>query len=180
MRCNRDLEFSGWRISAGASAGTAAFSPPLGPQSWPARPPIPTVDAIGITAIAKSQKPDKQRDLLKPGLHAIELAVAGTIDGRKWQREIAGSLIIAPDSAPVATSATPWAELLRYAICALTEAKRRAFLAAVAKGIVPEPECSADKATAVAAELEPALVAYRATKPTPKRGTVSFTPAAIA
>lgn len=136
--------------------------------------PNPWLDAIGITALAKSQKPDKQRNLLKVGLYPVSLNVEGKIAGHSWQREITGTLSVAPDSPPVAVSTTPWEELLQVALCEMSAKCRQAFLAKVAAGMVPEPDCGADKATIVAAELEPALAAYRAAHSAGKRGVVSF------
>ena len=57
----------------------------------------PVRDAIGITALAKSQKPDNHRNLLEPGWHEVRLAIIGTVDGN-WSRRCDGSLVIAPDS----------------------------------------------------------------------------------
>ena len=50
----------------------------------PAKPknPNPTLNAIAITALSKSQKPDK-RDLLTPGMHHCTFTVFGTIDKEK-------------------------------------------------------------------------------------------------
>jgi hypothetical protein len=141
-----------------------------------AKEPNPTLDALGITAIAKSQKPDKQRNLLTPGFYDVNLRVGGMVDGHTWHREIVGTLTVAPDAAPTATSSTPWEELLQVALCEMTAKDRQAFLAKVAMGQVPEADCGAEKAAAVAAELEPALTSYRAAHPAAKRGTVSFVP----
>ena len=70
-------------------------------------------------------------------------------------------LTINPDSGPVATSSTPWADLLKSALCSMSARERQAFLASVATGTIPEPSCGAEKAAAVAAEAEPALTKYR-------------------
>ena len=144
----------------------------------PAKPkdPNPTLDAIAITALSKSQKADKHRDLLTPGMHHCAFTVFGTIDKEKWSQNVNGVLTINPDSGPVATSSTPWADLLKSALCSMSARERQAFLASVATGTIPEPSCGAEKAAAVAAEAEPALTKYRAAHPAPKRGTVSFTP----
>jgi hypothetical protein len=104
----------------------------------------------------------------------VALKVAGTIDDTKWARTIQGNLIIAPDSAPVATSSMPWADLLQSALCWLSQKERQTWLATLAAGSVPPTACSDEKAAAVAAEMEPAMKAYRGTKMAAKRGTVSF------
>ena len=80
----------------------------------------------------------------------------------------------------MATSSTPWQDLLKSALCSMGAKERQAFLATVATGEIPAPQCGAEKAAAVAAECEPALTRYRAAHPAPKRGTVSFTPTAAA
>ena len=143
-------------------------------SSSEARGPRPELDAIGSTALAKSQKADAQRNLLTPGLHNVALTVDGTIDKKPWSRQINGSLVISPDSGPVASSSTPWEKLLESALCWLSQKERQTWLATLAKGEIPPTACSEEKAAAVAAEMEPALKAYRATKTAPKRGTVSF------
>jgi len=140
--------------------------------------PNPELDAIAITALAKSQKAEKCRDLLDPGMHHCCFSVVGTIDKQKWAKGINGILTIAPDSAPVASSSTPWSDLLQSALCMVTEKNRRGFLATIGEGRIPVPDCSAEKLAAVAAEIEPALVGYRSAHPIPKRGTVTFTPTA--
>lgn len=145
-----------------------------------AKAPNPTLDAIAITALAKSQKPDKHRNLLEPGMHQCAFTVFGTVDKQKWASSVNGVLTIAPDSAPVATSTTPWGDLLQSALCSMSAKERQAWLSQVAAGNVPGCDCGPDKADAVAAEIEPALSAYRAAHPSPKRGTVSFTPTAAA
>ena len=138
--------------------------------------PNPGLDAVGITAIAKSQKPDNHRNLLQPGFHQVDLSVKGSIDGQAWGRNIVGTLTIAPDSAPVATSSTPWADLLQSALCWLSAKERQTWLATVAAGEIPPTACSPEKAAVVSAEMEPALKSYRATKQAPKRGNVAFVP----
>ena len=145
-------------------------------HSVPASPaPSPTRDAIAITALAKAHKADKHRDLLAPGCHNVNLTIYGEIDGEKWQRGLNGVLTIAADSAPVASSATPWEELLKSALCHLSEKERQAWLATLAFGEVPPAGCGEEKQNAVAAELEPALSLYRAAHKAVKRGNVSFT-----
>ncbi len=134
----------------------------------------PSRDAIALTAIVKEAKTDKQRDLLKPGVHTVELKCAGTIDGEKWAHGLTGTLVIAPDTQGGCT--TPYANLLHSALCSLTEGQRRAWLGEVAEGRIPLPDCSAEKATAVAAELEPATAGYRSAHVQTKRGNVTFTP----
>jgi len=140
------------------------------PSKKPAGP-SPVLDAVGITALNKSQSTSKQRDLLAPGSHDIKLSVAGTIDGQTWSREIA------KDTAPLPASTTPWAELLESALTMVTEKQRRKWLDEVAKGTVPATTSGEKKFEAVKAELKPAVTSYRAANPEPKRGTVSFTPA---
>ena len=136
----------------------------------------PTIDAIGVSALAKSQKADAHRDLLKPGFYEVALTVDGTVDGHKWAREINGTLTVGMDSGPVASSSTPWADLLQSALCWLTAKDRQTWLATLASGEIPPTACSPEKAATVAAEMEPALKAYRATKTAPKRGNVAFVP----
>jgi len=142
-------------------------------------PANPEIDAIGVSALAKSQKADAHRDLLKPGFYTVALTVDGTVDGQRWNRAVNGTLTVGMDSGPVAASSTPWADLLQSALCGLTETKRRAFLATVAAGEVPLAECGPEKVSAVAAEIEPALKSYRATKAAPKRGNVAFVPTIV-
>lgn len=96
--------------------------------------PNPGLDAIGITSLAKSQKPDNHRGLLQPGMHQVDLHVDGTIDGKRWARAVIGTLTIAPDSAPVATSSTPWAELLQSALCWLSAKERQTCLPPYPRG----------------------------------------------
>jgi len=152
---------------------TKRFDPP---HNATRSAPNPGLDAIGITSLAKSQKPDNHRGLLQPGMHQVDLAVSGTIDGKKWGRDIVGTLTIAPDSAPVAASSTPWADLLQSALCWLSQKERQTWLATVAAGEIPPTACSPEKAAVVSAEMEPALKSYRATKQSPKRGNVAFVP----
>ena len=142
----------------------------------PAKTPNPGLDAIAITALSKSHKADEHRNLLEPGMHHCVFTIFGTIDKQKWAQNVNGVLTISPDSAPVATSTTPWGDLLQAALCSMSAAERQAFLQTVAAGEVPAPKCSAEKVAAVASEIEPALVKYRAAHPQSKRGTVSFTP----
>lgn len=137
----------------------------------------PAIDAIALTALAKSQKTDRHRDLLKPGTHDCSFSVEGQIDKRKWSTQFAGTLAIAPDSGPVAASSTPWAELFHAAICSMTERERREFLKTITAGEIPPPLCGSEKAALVQAEMEPALSGYRQAHPSTKRGTVSFSPA---
>lgn len=141
-----------------------------------AQAPNPGLDAIALTALAKVAKPDTQRDLLKPGFYGIELDVTGTVNGSKWNREISGTLTVGMDSAPVATSSTPWGDLLESALTWLSAKDRQAWLAKVTAGEIPPAACAAEKAAAVKAELDPALKAYRSTKAAPKRGNVAFCP----
>lgn len=138
----------------------------------------PLLDAIAITALAKSQKADKHRDLLEPGMHYVSFTILGTIDKKKWNTAVNGILTINPDSGPVATSSTPWSDLLLAAVCSMTERERREFLKAVTAGTVPAPICGTEKAELVKAEIEPALSQYRAAHPAAKRGIVTFSPAA--
>ncbi|MFZ1978245.1 MAG: hypothetical protein WAV76_09850, partial [Bacteroidota bacterium] len=123
--------------------------------------PDPVRDAIGITALAKAHNADNHRDLLKPGLHNVNLTIYGEIDAEKWQRAINGVLTISPDSAPVASSTTPWEGLLLSALCSMSARQRQAWLGIVAAGHVPEPDCCADKVDSVKAEMDPALRGYR-------------------
>jgi hypothetical protein len=133
---------------------------------------------MGLTAVAKFAKADTQRDLLQPGFYAVDLEVDGHIDGKRWTKDIVGTLTVGMDSGPVATSSTPWAELLHAALTHLTHVGRQAFLATVAKGEIPVADCTDLKSDIVKAEMEPALKAYRATKTAPKRGNVAFVPTA--
>ena len=115
-------------------------------------------------------------DLLKPGFYEVALTVDGTVDGHKWAREINGTLTVGMDSGPVASSSTPWADLLQSALCWLTAKDRQTWLATLASGEIPPTACSPEKAATVAAEMEPALKAYRGTKSATKRGNVAFVP----
>lgn len=148
------------------------------PHTEPTSGHNPGLDAIGLTALAKLSKPETQRDLLKPGFYAVELDVHGKVDGKTWDREIRGTLSVGMDSGPVASSSTPWSELLQSALCWLTAKDRQTWLATLAAGEIPPTACSVDKAETVAAEMEPALKAYRQTKAAPKKGSVAFVPAA--
>ncbi len=140
--------------------------------------PNPGLDAIGVTALAKSQKADKHRDLLQPGIHHCAFTVFGTIDKQKWDQHVNGVLTIGADQPPTATSTMPYKDLLQAAISSMPAKQRQAFLAVVASGKIPEPECSAAKAAQIAAEIEPAFAQYGAAHPASKRGTVTFTPTA--
>jgi hypothetical protein len=142
--------------------------------------PNPALDAIAVTALAKSQKADKHRDLLEPGTHTCAFTIFGTIDRQKWAQNVNGVLTIGADQPPTATSTMPYKDLFRAAVCSMSAKERQAFLAVVASGRIPEPACSAEKAAAIAAEVEPAFAHYGAAHPAPKRGTVSFTPTAAA
>ena len=146
------------------------------PAKQPAQTENPLLDAIAFTALAKCPpaKSDAYRDMLAPGSHQVDLAVRGTIDGETWKRDINGMLVIGADSAPQASSSTPWQDLLNSALCLIPAKKRQEWLAVVAKGEIPTPTCSETKAAGVAAEIEPALKAYRQTKQSSKRGSVSF------
>lgn len=146
----------------------------------PAKPktPNPGLDAIAITALSKSQKADKHRDLLEPGVHHCAFTILGTVDKQKWAQSVNGVLTIGTDQPPTATSTMPYKDLFRAAICSMSAKERQAFLAIVASGKVPEPDCSAEKSAQIAAEVEPAFAQYGAAHPAPKRGTVSFTPTA--
>jgi len=139
--------------------------------------PNTLLTAVGMTVLGKlqSEKESKaNRAMLEPALHKISLAVSGTIDGKQWTHCIGGTLCIAPDGAPTASSSTPWAELLHSAVCVMSATERQAWLEEVAKGGIPEPKCGEEKSATVSAELEPALKAYRATNPVTKKGTVTF------
>jgi hypothetical protein len=138
--------------------------------------PNPGLDAMGLTAVAKFAKADGQRDLLAPGFYDVDLKVDGHVDGKRWQKDIVGTLTVSMDSAPVATSITPWAELLQSALSSLSAKERQLWLQTVAMGVIPAVDCGPEKAAAVKAEMEPALKSYRATKQAPKRGNVAFVP----
>lgn len=146
------------------------------PTLTAAEAPNPTLDAMALTALAKMAKPDDQRNLLKPGFYPIDLTVSGTVDGMEWYRELQGTLTVGMDSAPVAASSTPWADLLHSALSSLSAKDRQAWLAKLATGEIPPAACGPDKAAAVKAEMEPALKAYRQTKAAPKRGNVAYVP----
>ncbi len=148
----------------------------IDPPHAPATEPNPALDAMGLTALAKFAKADGQRDLLKPVFYALELSVDGRVDGERWTKSFAGTLSVGMDSGPVASSSTPWSELLHSALCTMTAKDRQAFLNTVSQGQIPERECGQDKAAAVLAEMEPALKAFRNTKAAPKRGNVAFVP----
>jgi len=140
--------------------------------------PSALLDAIGLTVLGKlvSEKESKaNRALLEPALHKISLTIGGTINGKQWSHCIGGTLCIAPDGAPQASSSTPWAELLHSAVCVMSASDRQAWLEEVSKGGIPEPKCSDGKAATVSAELEPALKAYRSTNTITKKGNVTFT-----
>ena len=143
-----------------------------------AETPNPVLDAMGLTAVAKAAKADGQRNLLSPGFYDVDLLIDGKVDGKRWTRDVVGTLSVGLDSGPVASSSTPWAELLHSALCEMSAGSRRAWLDAVSAGQIPAPDCGAEKAAAVEVEMEPALKAYRATKAAPKRGNVAFVPAA--
>ena len=136
--------------------------------------PDPIKGAIALTSLVKAAKVDKSRDLLKPGVHTVEISCTGRVDGGKWTHEITGTLVIAPDAESGGT--TPYSDLLHSALCSLTENQRRAWLGEVAEGRIPQPDCSGEKAAAVRAEIEPATAGYRSAHPGTKRGNVSFTP----
>lgn len=140
--------------------------------------PNPGLDAIAITALSKSQKADKHRDLLEPGVHHCAFTIFGTVDKQKWSQNVNGVLTIGADQPPSASSTMPYKDLFRAAICSMSAKERQAFLATVAAGKVPEPACSAEKAAQIAAEVEPAFAQYGAAHPQSKRGNVNFTPTA--
>jgi len=106
----------------------------------------------------------------------LELKCSGTVDGEPWKHAVCGALVVGLDT--TGTGATPYSELLHSALCSLTENQRRSWLGEVAEGRIPLPDCSAEKANAVAAELEPATAGYRTAHPQTKRGNVTFTPVA--
>jgi hypothetical protein len=156
---------------------TKRIDPPHPKAQKPAdQGPNPTLDAMGLTAVAKFAKADTHSDLLTPGFYTVDLEVDGHIDGKRWTKDIVGTLTVGMDSAPVATSSTPWAELLQSALASFSAKERQLWLQTVAMGAIPGIDCGPEKAAAIKAEMEPALKAYRATKTAPKRGNVAFVP----
>ena len=134
----------------------------------------PAINAVAITALAKSSSSTKHRDLLMPGSHNVNLAIVGTVDDQRWNGRIDGELVIGEDTPPEPAGSTPWQDLLHAALCLVTAPERQSFLATVSRGDIPEPACGQKKLLDVMAELKPAAVAYRAAHKAPKRGEVSF------
>ena len=138
--------------------------------------PDPAVNAVAVTALAKSSSSTKHRDLLTPGTHNVKLAIVGTVNGKNWNGKIDGELVIGEDTPPEPAGSTPWQDLLHAALCLVTAPERQTFLASVSRGDIPEPACGQKKLLDVMAELKPAAVSYRANHKAPKRGEISFVP----
>jgi len=139
----------------------------------------PELHSAAIIALQKAFGSSANRDSLNPGTYAVHLAIAGEVNQQPWRGNVDGNLTVAEDTAPMASSSAPYADLLQSALCAMSASERQAWFDRVTLGWqqaskIPAPDCSAEKAAAVAAETETFLKGLRATHKSIHRGNVSF------